>query len=703
MELTHWKILLIEDDEDDYILTRSLLQQAKGDKFELDWVSTYEKGLEACSREPYDVYLIDYLLGDRDGLELAREFTGKSCAAPIILLTGHGSYDVDMAAMRTGITDYLVKNEVNAQVLERTIRYAIERKHSEEALRRAHDELELRVQERTRELAAMNAELRTEIAERQRIEKALRESETRFRSLAETTSSAIFIVQKGKIRYVNPAVQMITGFSPQELVGNDFVEIAHPSYQQVLKSLGLVTRWAENIPARYELKLRTKHHQDRWVDVTAGEIEYEGAPALVVTTFDITERDLAEKELQKAKSQLEVRVAERTAELRQANLQLADAIQQLNSELVQRESLVALLDSERTMLSAIISNAPEGIVVADKDCRIVLTNPAADRLYGRPVPFGEAYTSHATLQICYPDGMPYDPRDLPLTRSALDGETCSNAELAIILPNGQRRDMLASSTPILDRKGEIAGAIAIIQDITERKLAEEEKRRTIYQIELHHHLIQQREMERLSLAQELHDGPVQELLAMTYAVADLQNRITAQQPEDTATLERLHAMQERLKVQINELRVLCSELRPPSLIPYGLEKAIRSHTEGFERHNAGMKINLDLEPDGTELDEKTRLALFRIYQETLANAARHAGVSEVFVRFRLDEAQAILEVRDFGRGFSVPHSWVELARQGHLGLVGVQERAAAVGGSVNILSGLGQGTTIQVFVPLNHA
>jgi PAS domain S-box-containing protein len=130
------------------------------------------------------------------------------------------------------------------------------------------------------------------------------------------------------------------------------------------------------------------------------------------------------------------------------------------------------IESERALLQAIFEHAPVGIVVSDDAARILMTNQAADRLYVRPVPYGENYDSHAALQICFPDGTPYDPRSLPLTRSALDGETVTNLELAIRWPDGQIRSLLTNSAPIRDQRGKITGAVGVFQDISERKQME---------------------------------------------------------------------------------------------------------------------------------------------------------------------------------------------------------------------------------------
>jgi PAS domain S-box-containing protein len=155
----------------------------------------------------------------------------------------------------------------------------------------------------------------------------------------------------------------------------------------------------------------------------------------------------------------------------------------------EREQLMRQLEREQARLSAIIQNSPEGIVVADANARVTLTNPAADRLYGRPVPFGEEYESHAELCLCRPDGTAIPPRDLPLTRSALDGETHRDEELAIIWPGGERRDLLVDSAPIRDTRGQITGAVALFRDITERKRMERavwqyaERLRTLHELD----------------------------------------------------------------------------------------------------------------------------------------------------------------------------------------------------------------------------
>ncbi len=129
------RILLIEDDEDDYLLTRDMLAEFEQTKFDLDWVTDYEFALSALERRRHDVILLDYSLGAKTGLDFLKEAVARGCQSPIILLTGQGDRDTDVRAMEAGAADYLIKSEINAALLERSIRYAIDRRRADEKIR----------------------------------------------------------------------------------------------------------------------------------------------------------------------------------------------------------------------------------------------------------------------------------------------------------------------------------------------------------------------------------------------------------------------------------------------------------------------------------------------------------------------------------------------------------------------------------------
>lgn len=145
-----------------------------------------------------------------------------------------------------------------------------------------------------------------DITERKRIESALRESEEKFRVLAETTSSAIFIYQNGRFRYVNPATEKITGYSKEELLSMNFWDWVHPDFRELVKNYGRARRHGKQVPWRYEIRFVTKDGGWRWGELIPGLIEYEKKPATLVTAMDITERKNAEEALKDAKEQAEL-------------------------------------------------------------------------------------------------------------------------------------------------------------------------------------------------------------------------------------------------------------------------------------------------------------------------------------------------------------------------------------------------------------
>jgi signal transduction histidine kinase/DNA-binding response OmpR family regulator len=188
MDKDQLNVLLVEGAESDYILTCDLLAEIKHIKFKLDWLTTYEAALEQLVRNQHDVCLLDYQLGEQNGIELIREAIQQNCRIPLILITGQSSHEIDLEAMRAGAVDYLVKGQVGAALLERSIRYAIERKRAEGMSQRVHDELEKWVEERTAELSKANTLLKEEITERQRLEKQIQVSLKRRARQVETVT-----------------------------------------------------------------------------------------------------------------------------------------------------------------------------------------------------------------------------------------------------------------------------------------------------------------------------------------------------------------------------------------------------------------------------------------------------------------------------------------------------------------------------------
>ena len=163
--------------------------------------------------------------------------------------------------------------------------------------------------------------------------------------------------------------------------------------------------------------------------------------------------------------------------------------------------------------------------------------------------------------------------------------------------------------------------------------------------------------------------------------------------------DALAEVKEHIQGVLQDLRATAKELRPPTLFNFGLENAIRSHANDILEKHPNLNIHLSLAHDRQMLPEKVRLALFRIFQQSLANVIRHAKATEVHVRFSFDAEEVRLEITDNGKGFEVPSNWIDFVRQGHYGLAGAAERANALGGVLKVQSKPGNSTTIQVVIP----
>jgi diguanylate cyclase (GGDEF)-like protein/PAS domain S-box-containing protein len=260
------RVLLVDDDEDDYVMTRDLIADIEGARYELEWAATYLAALEAISREAHDVYLLDYRLGERDGLALLREAVARGCRAPIILLTGQDNREVDMEAMRAGAVDYLVKGQIDAPTLERAIRYALARR---------------------------------------RVEEELEESREFIQRVADATPNVLYLYDLIEQRnvYVNHGISETLGYSPEEFqgLGRGLLEtLMHPDDLAQLPQLHARFAAARNGDV-IETEYRMRHRNGEWRWLHSRDIIFsrlDGAPHRVLgTAQDITDWKRAEERL----------------------------------------------------------------------------------------------------------------------------------------------------------------------------------------------------------------------------------------------------------------------------------------------------------------------------------------------------------------------------------------------------------------------
>jgi PAS domain S-box-containing protein len=341
---------------------------------------------------------------------------------------------------------------------------------------------------------------------------------------------------------------------------------------------------------------------------------------------------------------------------------------------VERKRGEEALRKTAAQLRMVITNLPLVLFVVDRSMKLILLDGKGaavagldtDRLVGRSI-----YERLARR-----------PDLLELFEHALAGD---EIHTEIKMENGATFE--AFFTPYYDVNWAIDGVIGLAFDVDQRKRMEAELD------EMKHRLLESVEQERSRLGQLLHDGPLQDLYGAYYQIQEAKNQLP---PEDREVVDR--ALQTIQQVNAT-LRVICGELRPSTLVHLGLRKAILSHYDHLQERLGNTEIYLDLDEDSRELPYNRRLGLFRVYQQLVSNAIRHASASHIWIRLRLLADRVILEVQDDGAGFELPQTWIEPVRSGQFGLASALERIQAMQGEMEITTSPGEGTLARAVVP----
>ena len=306
------RVLLVEDDPDDYYLTRELLEDDPENNIVLEWVSDFDAGLDAITRGEHDVFLVDYRLGKDDGLKLLREGLRLGCKAPMILLTGQGDRDLLLKALDAGASDYLIKAKIDAAVLERSIRYALQQK-------RHTDELERKVADRTAELERANAALHASFKE-----------VTQLRTALDVHAIVAITDARGRITFVNDKFCAISKYSREELLGQDH-RIINSGYHPKEFIRDLWTTISQGLVWQGEIKNRAKDGFFYWVATTIVPfLNEEGKPRqYVVIRADITGHKEAEAALKEADRRKDEFLATLAHELRNPLAPVRNAVEVL--------------------------------------------------------------------------------------------------------------------------------------------------------------------------------------------------------------------------------------------------------------------------------------------------------------------------------------------------------------------------------------
>jgi two-component system, sporulation sensor kinase E len=251
---TSAKILIVDDDEDDFIITSEYIQSIPGNSFKIEWCKSYNDGLKRLLAGTYDLYLVDYRLGAKSGVDFLKEALAHQCEEPIILLTGKGNYDVDIQAMQLGAVDYLIKTELTVEKMERCIRYTLERSTTL---------------------------------------KALKANERKYRSIFEKSKDVVFVADYSlNFKDVNDAVQNLLGYDKKEIIATNLCDLVDQAQHKKFLQHALQQRVEIN---DWEVVLNTKTREKRYCVLTLTFEEKDSEAYVQGIIHDITNLKKIEK------------------------------------------------------------------------------------------------------------------------------------------------------------------------------------------------------------------------------------------------------------------------------------------------------------------------------------------------------------------------------------------------------------------------
>jgi PAS domain S-box-containing protein len=358
-------------------------------------------------------------------------------------------------------------------------------------------------------------------------------------------------------------------------------------------------------------------------------------------------------------------------------------VAELEERIAERKQAETALRESEERYRELFENARDAIYVHDLKGNYIRINHAAERLSGFS---RDEIIGHNYSEFVAPDHIQY-VRDSFCSKLARKGET--TYEVDVIAKDGRRVPVEVSSRAIYEN-GVLVGVQGTARDITERKQAQEALQWFSRQ------LIEAQEDERRRISRELHDQIGQVLTAVKMGLHSVQ-QLCAASDARAHIKDNIEAVDEALRL----VRDLSVDLRPPVLDDLGLATALRWYVDRFaKRTGSQVELLINLPEQRERFSRELETACFRITQEALTNIVRHANASEIVIQLARNENQLLLSIKDNGVGFDPSGLRKRAPRAATLGLVSMQERAHAAGGTVEIHSRIARGTEVRFKLPV---
>ena len=338
---------------------------------------------------------------------------------------------------------------------------------------------------------------------------------------------------------------------------------------------------------------------------------------------------------------------------------------------------------------AAVRSIGDGVLTTDAQERVTFVNPVAEALTGWKREAAEGRPLGEVFRVA---PAPSGPASRPAGPNQLSGEVVLTAR------DGTRLPIECGASPIRDDAGITIGRVLVFRDITERQKAAEEIRHSRERLRaLGAHAEKVREQERLRIAREVHDELGQMVTGLRMDLAWMEKRLPGVGDESLrrSLSDKARSMFELLGHMVHAVRRISAELRPVVLDDLGLVPALEWQAREWQART-GIECSVISTAENLTVTPECGTAVFRIFQETLTNVARHAQASRVAARLSLADGWLVLETRDNGRGITEEQQ----RETKSFGLLGMKERASLLGGACTVQGAPGNGTTVQVKIPL---